>query len=161
MVDLNWTSGTYSRPSTTCLWRKSFHICSFGYLELRVWGMFRGYVGVNLRKVCAILSGNHIRGPTWIFFTTWTLVCKRVSFESFCKSLETSWNQYHILIQYIHSIQVFKMRVERIRKSDNPFFCQVYIRTGGDIEIWDGEATLLSIFHCQWIRFWMLCFHRL
>ncbi len=30
---LQQTPGTYPRPSTTCLWRKSFHICILGYLE--------------------------------------------------------------------------------------------------------------------------------
>ena len=29
---LQHTPGTYPRPSTTCSWRKSFHICSLGYL---------------------------------------------------------------------------------------------------------------------------------
>ena len=30
--NLQHTPGTYPRPSTTCLWRKSFHICILGYL---------------------------------------------------------------------------------------------------------------------------------
>ena len=29
---LQQTHGTYPRPSTTCLWRKSLHICVLGYL---------------------------------------------------------------------------------------------------------------------------------
>ena len=29
---LQQTPGTYRRPSTTCLWRKSFHVCILGYL---------------------------------------------------------------------------------------------------------------------------------
>ena len=29
---LQQTPRTYPRPSTTCLWRKSLHICIFGYL---------------------------------------------------------------------------------------------------------------------------------
>ena len=55
---LQQTPGTYPRPSTTCLWRKSFHVCVLGYL---------GYVP----RVCwkfLYIRDYHLGGGLSLFF---------------------------------------------------------------------------------------------